>query len=126
MDSPVADRQNIKVDSIPEVRRPPSVEEMNILIDNAEFALLSYCSANDIQKTLRRERSDVRVVQRNLDAVGGSYSIIWYREKVSNVIHRVIAIPGSRNLKNMQTNMDNTLEYDDILKIKVHKGTSLA
>jgi hypothetical protein len=81
---------------------PPTTRDIGILIDRAEFALLSYFPGNEILKLLRRSRSHVRVVQRNLDSVGATYNMIWYRDAETNEIQRVIAIPGSRNFKNMQ------------------------
>lgn len=103
-------------------RNGDSIHNIDLLVDHAEFALNSYLPSAEILSTLRRTKSNVRIIQRTLDHVGASYNIIQYSEKSSDDIHCVISIPGSRNNKNMQQNMDNKLVLDEILNIKVHRS----
>ena len=97
------------------------IPNIDLLVDHAEFALNSYLPSAEILKTLRRTKTNVRIIQRTLDHVGASYNIIQYSEKSSDNVRWVISIPGSRNNKNMQQNMDNKLVLDDVLNIKVHR-----
>lgn len=94
---------------------------IDILVDHAEFALNSYLPSSEILKTLRRSKTNVRIIQRTLDHVGASYNIIQYSDKSNENVRWVISIPGSRNNKNYQQNMDNKLVLDDVLNIKVHR-----
>ena len=95
--------------------------DIDILVDHAEFALNSYLPSSEILKTLRRSKTNVRIIQRTLDHVGASYNIIQYSDKSTENVRWVISIPGSRNNKNYQQNMDNKLVLDDVLNIKVHR-----
>jgi hypothetical protein len=101
---------------------------INTLVNHAECSLLSYFSASEIVKALRARDgiSNVRVQQRDLPEVAGTYSLIQYYEyderTCTDEIRRVIAIAGSRNVRNMQGNMDTAMEIDDLLGMKVHRG----
>ena len=99
----------------------PVMPDINLLVDHAEFALNSYLPSAEILKTLRRTKTNVRIIQRHLDNVGASYNIIQYSDKTTEDVRWVVSIPGSRNNKNMQQNMDNKLVLDDVLNIKVHR-----
>jgi len=94
---------------------------IDTLVDHAEFARDSYLTEAELLKSLRRTRSNVRIIQRILDPVGASYNIIQYADK-NDDLKLVIAIPGSRNNKNMMQNSQNKLILDDVLNIKVHSG----
>lgn len=101
--------------------RKNEMPNIDILVDHAEFALNSYLPSSEILKTLRRTKSNVRIIQRTLDHVGASYNIIQYSDKSNENVRWVISIPGSRNNKNYQQNMDNKLVLDDVINIKVHR-----
>ena len=47
----------------------PVMPDINLLVDHAEFALHSYLPSSEILKTLRRTKTNVRIIQRNLDIV---------------------------------------------------------
>ena len=102
-------------------RNGDNIRNIDLLVDHAEFALNSYLPSAEILSSLRRTKSNVRIIQRTLDHVGASYNIIQYSEKSSDDVRWVISIPGSRNNKNMQQNMDNKLVLDEILNIKMHR-----
>jgi hypothetical protein len=97
------------------------IPNIDLLVNHAEFALNSYLPSAEILKSLRRTKTNVRIIQRTLDHVGASYNIIQYSEKSSDNVRWVISIPGSRNNKNMQQNMDNKLVLDDVINMKVHR-----
>lgn len=76
------------------------------------IAALSSCS----------ERNNVTVIQRNIKELGVRYNIIEYHHNPSDERRIVIAIRGTKNVRNLIADLDTQLVYDDILDIKVHRG----
>lgn len=60
------DMKNHAQNDIKRIHKKPSI---NTLVDHAEFALNSYLPSNEILKTLRRSKSNVKIIQRTLDQV---------------------------------------------------------
>lgn len=106
-----------------------SETDYDLLYDLAELANLCDVNPTKIKRELsispHKRREDIRVLQRDLEEVGVKYNYLEYRDMDSGKKRRVITVRGTKNLKNMQSNMDSSLEFRQTYGFKAHRGYAL-
>lgn len=120
---------------VPATKRATSGQsetDYDLLYDLAELANLCDVSPTKIKRELsispHKKRVDIRVLQRDLEACGVKYNYIEYVDVERGKKRRVISIRGTKSFKNMQSNMDQTLEYRPQyfpVGMKAHRGYAL-
>lgn len=96
------------------------LEDVHDLSDCSKVCDLS---VNEMIKVLSSPtRSNIRIFQRDIKKYGIRYNIIEYDHWNSNERRTVIAIRGTKNIKNIKLDLDGKLEYDDSLGIQIHRG----
>lgn len=104
----------------------------NKVRDLTESILLAECAnlCNSAEKEVRKQlssrtRINMRVTCRDVASVEARYNVVDFDELEldgSTQRKRVIAIRGSRSAQNIRDAADTAFEFDDLLKINVHRG----
>lgn len=98
------------------------------LLDMAQISNLCDTSPFKIKRTLSlssTKRDKIYVLQRDLEDIGLRYNYIEYTDVASQARRRVISIRGTKNLKNIQSNFDSNMQYNEEFQLKAHRGYNL-
>jgi hypothetical protein len=105
------------------MRRSIADNLLSEVYDLSDFSNVCDHSINEMSRILSSSsRSNIRITQRDIKKYGIRYNIIEYDHRGSNERRTVIAIRGTKNMKNIKLDLDGRLEYDVSLGIYVHKG----
>lgn len=120
--------------------RTLGVCDFELLLDMAELSNLCDVNPTKIRRAMQishhNKRENIRVLQRDLEECGIKYNYLEYTCADNGKRRRVISVRGTKNIKNMQSNMDATLvPFQPVqqpqapdqsnLVFKVHRGYSL-